>query len=257
MIGIIGGTGLYELIEGEEKKVKTEYGKPSDSILVGKIKDREVAFLPRHGKDHNYPPHKIPYKANISALEKLGVKRIIAPNAVGSLKKQINPGSFVINDQFVNFTSRVGTFYDGPKVMHVSSADPYCPELRKLAIDTGKDMGIKIHNKGTVVVVEGPRFSTRAESDFFRKQGWDIINMTQFPELFLAREKEMCYANISMVTDYDTGVEGEESVVSADEVAETFKENEEKLKKLLFELVPKIDKQKSCICSNALEGAGQ
>ncbi|MFB6089115.1 MAG: S-methyl-5'-thioadenosine phosphorylase [Candidatus Aenigmatarchaeota archaeon] len=257
MIGVIGGTGLYELIDGEEKEVKTEYGKPSDKILVGGIENKEVAFLPRHGKNHDYPPHKVPYKANIAALKKLGVERIIAPNAVGSLQKHIKPGSFVINDQFINFTHRTGTFYDGPKVMHVSSADPYCPELRKLAIENARSLGIDVHEKGTVVVIEGPRFSSRAESNFFRKQGWDIINMTQFPELMLAREREMCYVNISMVTDYDTGVGGEGEAVSAEEVGKTFRENERKLKELLFKMIPKVGEQKDCICSNALEGAEQ
>ncbi|MFB6075759.1 MAG: S-methyl-5'-thioadenosine phosphorylase [Candidatus Aenigmatarchaeota archaeon] len=257
MIGVIGGTGLYKLIDGEEREVNTEYGKPSDNILVGKIGNKEVAFLPRHGMNHDYPPHKVPYKANIAALKKLGVKRIIAPNAVGSLQKHIKPGSFVINDQFINFTHRTGTFYDGPKVMHVSSADPYCPDLRKIAIENVKKLGIDVHESGTVVVVEGPRFSSRAESNFFREQGWEIINMTQFPELMLAREMEMCYVNISMVTDYDTGVEGEGEAVSAEEVGKTFKANERKLKKLLFEMIPNIDEQKDCICSNALEGAEQ
>lgn len=258
MIGIIGGSGFYSLLEeAKEKKISTPYGKPSSKIMIGKIGNKEVAFLARHGVKHQYPPHKIPYKANIFALKELGVDRIIAPSAVGSLKAEIKPGSFLIPDQLVNFTRREDTFYDGPETTHVSYAEPYCPELRELLIKVSKKMKLPVHNNGTVVVVQGPRFSTKAESYFFRKQDWDIINMTQYPECVLARELEICYANISIITDYDTGLKNDPNVkpVSLEEVIGVFNENNEKLKKLIFEIVPKIPEKRECICSRALEGA--
>jgi 5'-methylthioadenosine phosphorylase len=258
MIGIFGGSGFYSLFEEAEKRgVETPYGKPSSKITVGKVGNKDVAFIARHGEKHEYPPHKVPYKANIYAMKELGVDRIIAPAAVGSLKPEIKPGDFLVPDQFVSFTNRDDTFYSGPDTVHISSADPYCPELRELIINEAKKAGLAVHSSGTVVVINGPRFASRAESDFFRRNNWDIINMTVYPELILARELELCYANIAIITDYDTGLKSDSNIkpVSLEEVIRVFKENNEKIKELLFNIIPKIPKERKCICSNALEGA--
>jgi 5'-methylthioadenosine phosphorylase len=254
MLGVIGGTGLYSLLEkAEEQKVETPYGPTSSPVQIGKISGRRVAFIARHGTKHQYPPHKVPYKANIWALKELGVKRIIAPAAVGSLKPEIKPGDFLVPDQFVNFTRRDDTFYDGPETVHVSSAEPYCPTLRKILIETMEG----VHEKGTVVVVQGPRFSTKSESDFFQKQGWDVINMTQYPECMLAREQEICYAGLCIITDYDTGLKSDPNVkpVTLEEVVKTFNRNVERLKTILQDVIPKIPEKRECVCAKALEGA--
>jgi len=208
-VGIIGGSGLYDFFgkNAKEIEVETTFGKPSDKITIGKIFGKRVAFLPRHGKKHQIPPHRIPYKANIQALKDIGVKRIIAPAAVGSLKEKIKPGDFVICDQFIDRTKkRDDTFYNGPKVAHIEMAYPYCKDLRKIAVSFAKKLKFRVHNKGTVVVIEGPKFSTAAESMSFSKMGCDVINMTQYPEVVLASELGMCYLNISLVTDYDVGI---------------------------------------------------
>ncbi len=257
MIGVFGGSGFYSLLENPEtKEAATPYGKTSSEITIGKIGGKDVAFIARHGTKHEYPPHRIPYKANVWAFKELGVTRIISPSAVGSLKKEIKPGEFLVPDQFVNFTRREDTFFDSETV-HIASHEPYCPELRKLLAESGKGMGLPVHEKGTVVVIQGPRFATHAESQMFREMGFDIINMTQYPEAVLAREQEMCYANISIVTDYDTGVKDDASIrpVTIEEVLRVFRENNEKIKKLIFDIVPKISKERKCICSTALEGA--
>lgn len=256
-IGVFGGSGFYELMESyEEIKVETPYGAPSDKIAIGEIAGKKVAFLPRHGKDHRYPPHMIPYRANLYAFKSLGVKRIIAPCAAGSLQKHIKPGDIVVCDQLVNRTfRRIDTFYDGPIVTHVSFADPYCPELRKIAIDTIRELGIPLHEKGTVVVIEGPRFSTRAESRWYTNMGWEVINMTQYPEAILARELEMCYVNISLITDYDVGMEGEIPPVTAEEVIKIFKENVDKAKKVIFKMIERMPIERSCKCGEALRFA--
>jgi len=259
VLAVIGGTGLYELFESEAEKreITTPYGKPSAAIAIGEIAGKKVAFLPRHGKKHEFPPHKIPYKANLFALKQLGVTRVIAPCAVGSLKPEIKPGDFVIADQVVNFTKREDTFYDGPETIHISFADPFCPELRSIVIDSLKELGLSFHPRGTAVVIQGPRFSTRAESEFYQRQGWDIINMTMYPECVLARELEMCYVNISIVTDYDVGLKGRSDIkpVTAEEVLRVFKANIEKLKELLKLVIAKVPEQRSCECSKALEKA--
>ncbi|MBI5061243.1 MAG: MTAP family purine nucleoside phosphorylase, partial [Candidatus Aenigmarchaeota archaeon] len=188
MIGIIGGSGFYSLLDDmKEKNTSTPYGKPSSTIRIGKIGNKTVAFIARHGDEHDLPPHKVPFKANAWALKQLGVKRILATSACGSLKKDIKPGDIVIPDQFVNFTRREDTFYDGPETVHISSHEPYCPELRKMIFDTAVKNGLPAHPSGTVVVIQGPRFSSQAESHFFRKLGFDIVNMTQYPEVMLAR----------------------------------------------------------------------
>lgn len=259
-IGIIGGSGFYSLLDDSESVyVDTPYGKPSDTIAVGKLGGKTVAFLPRHGRGHTIPPHKVPYRANIEALSKLGVKRIIATAAVGSLKEEYAPGNFVLFDQFVNFTNgRQDTFFDQNIVAHVSSAEPYCDDLRKTASKTMKDLKMKYHDKGTVVVINGPRFSTRSESRMFSSHGFETINMTQYPEAYLAREKTLCYLGIGMVTDYDVGVEGREDIkpVTNDEVMKVFAENIDKAKKLVSELVPKVSTdRKKCSCAGSLDHA--
>jgi len=258
MIGVFGGSGFYSLlVNAETVESETPFGKPSSPITIGKIGGKEVAFIARHGLQHEFPPHKIPYKANIYAFRELGVKRIIAPTAVGSLKKEIRPGDFLVPDQFINFTRREDTFYEERPVTHISSAEPYCPELRRLLIEAVAELRLNVHPHGTVVVIEGPRFATKAESDFYRSQGWDIINMTQYPEMVLAREMEMCYANISVITDYDTGIKDDPTIepVNLIDVARVFAENNEKLKMLLHSIIPKIPEVRACICPRALEGS--
>jgi len=197
-------SGLYEFFkDGKWITMKTSYGRPSDKIFLTEFNNKKIAFLPRHGRRHQFPPHKINYRANLFAFKKLGVKRIIAPAAVGSLQPKIKRGDFVICDQYIDRTRhRKDTFFDGPRTIHVSAADPYCPELRKIAIKACQKNKVRVHKKGTVVVIQGPRFSTRAESKWFTKMSWEVINMTQYPEVILAKELEMCYANISLATDF-------------------------------------------------------
>ena len=207
-IGVVGGSGFYSLLDDvREIKVDTPYGAPSDSVFLAEVAGRRVAFLPRHGRRHTIPPHKINYRANVWALRSLGVKAVISPCAAGSLQLPVKPGDFVVCDQFVDRTSgRADTFYDGPIVTHLSSAEIYDPVLRELAIDTIRDHGIEVHEQGTVVVISGPRFSTRSESKWFSDAGWEVINMTQYPEAWLCRELGMAVVNISLITDYDAGV---------------------------------------------------
>jgi len=258
-IGIIGGSGFYDLAVGlKEIKMETPYGPPSDKIALGKIAGRKVAFLPRHGKEHIIPPHKINYRANIWALKELGVARILTSHAVGSLQKEIKPGDFVILDQFVDRTKgRVDTFYDGPIATHISSAFPYCPQLRRLAIKTAQGLKMAVHERGTVVVIQGPRFSTAAESFWFTKMGWGVVNMTEYPEVVLAREKEICYCAIAVVTDYDAGLvtEGKVSPVSVQDVIANFNKSILKAKKLILEMIKNWPKKATCKCQEALKTA--
>lgn len=256
-IGIFGGSGFYSLLEGvDEVQVETPYGAPSAPVTIGEIEGVPVAFLPRHGKEHTLPPQMINYRANVWAMKSLGVERIIGPCAAGSLKEEVRPGDFVISDQLVDRTTgRKDTFYDGPITTHVSFADPYCPDMREVAIKTGRDQGITLHERGTVVTIQGPRFSTRAESKWFQQAGWEVINMTQYPEAYLARELEICYVNIALITDYDVGVEGRDDAVSHEEVIKVFTANNDKLRGLLFALVPALPTERNCHCSTALKGA--
>ncbi|MBX5491573.1 MAG: S-methyl-5'-thioadenosine phosphorylase [Chloroflexi bacterium] len=257
-IGVFGGSGFYSLLEHrEEHKIDTPFGPPSDVVHLGEIGGRRVAFLPRHGAQHEWPAHMVNYRANLWAMKQLGVRRILGPCAAGSLQPHVRPGDFVICDQFVDRTrGRADTFYNGPVATHVSTADPYCPELRPLAAQVAREQGITVHDRGTVVVVQGPRFSTRAESRWFASQGWEVINMTQYPECVLARELEMCYVNISLITDYDVGVDGADiSPVSADEVVRVFHANNARLRELLHALIPRIPSEPSCRCQQALQGA--
>lgn len=259
-IGIIGGSGFYSLLDDyEDVYIDTQYGKPSDSITLGKIGKRRVAFLPRHGRGHSIPPQKVPYRANIEALAKLGVRRIIATAAVGSLKEEYAPGQFVLFDQFVNMThGRQDTFFDQNIVAHVSMAEPYCSSMRKKAAEVMKELKISHHESGSVVVINGPRFSSKAESRFFSSQGFETINMTQYPEAALAHEKALCYLGIGMVTDYDAGLEGRGDIkpVTVEEINRVFGENISKAKQLVAALVPKLaTERKDCSCSKALDGA--
>ncbi|MHB1342290.1 MAG: S-methyl-5'-thioadenosine phosphorylase [Coriobacteriia bacterium] len=255
-IGVFGGSGFYSLLDDPiEVRVDTPYGAPSSPVMCGEIGGRSVAFLPRHGKEHQYPPHMINYRANVYAMKTLGVSQIIGPNACGSLQADVKPGDFVICDQFVDRTwGRKDTFYDGPTTTHVSSADPYCPAMRAVAVGQARELGITVHDRGTVVVIQGPRFSTRAESRWFASQGWEVINMTQYPESYLARELEMCYCNISLITDHDAGAEGAEPVTN-DEVVRVFAENNDKVKALLHAMIPALPVKRDCVCATALEGA--
>ncbi len=258
-IGIIGGSGFYSLLSGPKLvEESTQYGKPSSAIAVGTMADKTVAFLQRHGSKHTIPPHMVPYRANIDALAKLGVKRIVATGACGSVSSKYKPGDFVFFDQFFNMTQgRKDTFFDQDTVMHVSPADPYCPELRSIAIKTAKSMRLSFHDKGTIVVVNGPRFSTRAESMFFTRQGFHTINMTQYPEVMLARERQLCYLGIGLVTDYDVGLVGKKGVepVSNAEVMNMFSQNIEKVKGLIERMLPLIPDRRRCPCGRALDGA--
>ncbi|MDA4128687.1 MAG: S-methyl-5'-thioadenosine phosphorylase [Thaumarchaeota archaeon] len=257
--GVFGGSGFYSFFKkGEEIYPETPYGFPSGKIRIARVRGRRVAFLPRHGAHHEFPPHMVPYRANLTAFAGLGVTRVLGPNAVGSLKAEVKPGDMVLCDQFVNFTTgRRDTFFDGPETTHVSVADPYCPELRRIAIGAASNLGISVHPTGTVVVIQGPRFSTRSESKFFRGQGWDVINMTQYPEVALARELEMCYLNISLVTDYDVGLEGDPGTkpVSHEEVVKVFNKNIASLRSLLAEIIKAVPLRRGCDCGKALEHA--
>jgi 5'-methylthioadenosine phosphorylase len=255
-IGVFGGSGFYELLDNpKEYRVNTPFGAPSSPVMVGDIGGRSVAFLPRHGKEHQLPPHMINFRANVWAMKDLGVTRIIGPNACGSLQPHVEPGHFVVCDQFIDRTSgRKDTFYDGPVTTHVSSADPYCPTMRQTAVDTAGELGITAHPSGTVVVIQGPRFSTRAESRWFASQGWEVINMTQYPECYLARELEICYVNISLITDFDAGMEGVAPVTN-DEVVRVFNENNSKVKNLIHTMIPHLPVERQCPCATALDGA--
>src|SRR6476659_9393540 len=238
-IGVFGGSGFYSLLEDvREAKVDTPYGPPSDSIFLAEVAGRRVAFLPRHGRRHTIPPHKINYRANVWAMRSLGVKAVISPCAAGSLQLGVKPGDFVVSDQFVDRTrGRDDTFFDGPIVTHLSSAETYDPVLRRLAIETIRDHGIEVHEKGTVVVIEGPRFSTKAESKWFSDAGWEVINMTQYPEAWLCRELGMAVVNISLITDYDAGViEGTEAV-DAMSVLEVFQQNATRIQAVVLDLI--------------------
>jgi 5'-methylthioadenosine phosphorylase len=258
-IGIFGGSGFYKLLDNaQEVEVDTPFGEPSAPLFIGELGGVRVAFMPRHGVNHQFPPHKVNYRANVWAMKAAGVTRIIGPCAAGSLHASVPPGSFVICDQLVDRTRhRIDTFYDGPETTHIAFADPYCPEMRLLAAQACAKLGIPRRAHGTVVVVEGPRFSTRAESKWFAAQGWEVVNMTQYPEAVLARELEMCYLNVSLITDYDVGIEGDSSIkpVTSEEVFRVFNGNNDKLRSLLAELVPLIPAHPSCCCQNALEGA--
>ncbi|BCL15836.1 S-methyl-5'-thioadenosine phosphorylase [Micromonospora sagamiensis] len=253
-IAVIGGSGLYALLDNAvEHRVETPYGPPSDAITVAEVAGRRVAFLPRHGRDHRHPPHLIPYRANLWALRSLGVRRVLAPCAVGGLRPELGPGSFVVPDQLIDRTSgRAQTYYDRGAV-HVSFADPYCPAGRRTLLDAAAGRGVSAVDGGTVVVVEGPRFSTRAESRWFTAIGGSVVNMTGHPEAVLARELALCYTSIALVTDLDAGVEGGHSVTQ-EEVFRVFGENTDRLRDILLDAVAALPAERECTCASALDG---
>jgi 5'-methylthioadenosine phosphorylase len=258
-IGVFGGSGLYALLENQrDVKVETPYGAPSDVLALGEIAGRRVAFLPRHGRTHDLPPHIINYRANLWAMKELGVERIIGPCAAGSLKAEVKPGHFAVCDQLVDRTNaRKDTFYDGPVTTHVSFAYPYCAQLRPIAIKAIKDAGITCHERGTVVTIQGPRFSTVAESRWYASHGWEVINMTQYPEAYLARELEMCYVNISLITDYDVGLEGQAGIepVTHEGVIQVFQANNARVKQVIHTMIERMPDKRECACGSALQGA--
>jgi len=254
--GIIGGSGLYH-IEGIEiidrLQIGTPYGPPSDELLLARIGEHEVVFLPRHGSKHTIPPHKINYRANIYAMKLAGVQRIISISAVGSLRKHIHPGEFVLVDQFVDRThSRASSFFDGPIVAHVSMADPVCNQLREALASACAKLDINCHNGGRYLVMQGPQFSSRAESELYRSWGMDVIGMTNLPEAKLAREAEICYATVAMCTDYDCwhGQEEDVSVQSILEVMQTNVGNAQRMLQLFF--AGEIQPSCGCGCNEAL-----
>jgi 5'-methylthioadenosine phosphorylase len=254
-IGVIGGSGFYELLErGDEVAVETPFGAPSDAIVVGEVAGRRVAFLPRHGRDHRFPPHRIPYRANLWALRALGVRQVLAPSAVGSLTLAYQPGTLAVPDQLVDRTrSRQQTYYDAGGAVHVPFADPYCPDGRAVVIAAARDVGWVPEESGTLVVIEGPRFSTRAESRWYAAQGWTLVGMTALPEAALARELALCYTTLALVTDTDAGVaEGEG--VTQEEVFAEFGRNVARLRDLVFAAIAALPHERNCPCPHALDG---
>jgi 5'-methylthioadenosine phosphorylase len=265
-IGIIGGTGLHAFLD--EPKVlhpHTPYGPPSGPITVGELSGQPVAFLPRHGPHHELPPHRINNRANLWALARLGVERVIGPCAAGSLRPDLSPGDLVVLDQLVDRTwGRIDTFLDGPEVGHISFADPYCPELSATVAAAaaehaarqaaGDGPGWRVHPTGTVVVVQGPRFSTRAESVMYRALGFDVINMTQYPEAYLARELGLCYAGLALVTDRDTGIEGDGTgdAVTMEAILAVLDETVERARDVISSAVPTAaTSRRRCGCRGA------
>ena len=257
-VGIIGGSGLYNM-EGmtvvEKVKVNTPFGEPSDAIILGNVEGVRVAFLPRHGEGHRIAPSELPAKANIYALKSLGVERIISVSAVGSLKEEIEPLDVVIPDQLIDATKgRASTFFTDGIATHISFAEPFCPVLNQLSFETGTKVGPKVHKGGTYLVMEGPQFSTRAESQLYHSWGADIIAMTALPEAKLAREAEICYTTLAFVTDYDCWHQTEEEV-SVEIILQNLKKNVENSKRILKKVVSSLPHERNCVCRSALKYA--
>lgn len=255
-IAIIGGSGIYDpgmFVSSEKRKVYTPYGHPSAQIEIGDYKGLKVAFLPRHGEKHSIPPHAINFRANIWALKELGVERVLAPSAVGSLQEDYKPGELVLPEQFIDRTwGRPGTFYDGGVVAHVSMADPFCPEMIDVLQRSAEQLRVPLRRGGTYVCIQGPRFSTRAESRMFRSLGAEIVGMTLIPEVSLAREARMCYCTLAAITDYDVWAD---EPVSAEEVVRTMAENTDKVKRLLADALSKIPPTRGCSCGRHMDQA--
>jgi 5'-methylthioadenosine phosphorylase len=243
-VGVFGGSGFSSFLDDVDTvDVDTPYGAPSGPVTIGTIGDRRVAFLPRHGRRHELPPHRINYRANVWAMRELGVRAIVAPCAAGSLQSHIHPGELVVVDQLVDRTSgRADTFFDGPEVHHVAFAEPYAVGLRAVLVATAAELGLPTHDGGTMVVVQGPRFSTRAESRWFGSMGWEVINMTGYPEAVLAAEIAIPYAAVALITDYDAGVEGVDGIepVTEEMVFSFFEGNIERVRTLLFAAIPRL-----------------
>ena len=257
-IGVIGGSGLYK-IEGmtgiEEVKPKTPFGEPSDSIIVGELEGKSIAFLPRHGRGHRLSPTEVPSRANIYALKSMGVEWIISVSAVGSLKEDIHPLDIVIPDQLIDRTkSRVSSFFSGGLVAHVPFAEPFCPILSDVLCQAALDVGARVHKGGTCIVMEGPLFSTKAESNLYRSWGASIIGMTALPEAKLAREAEICYATLACITDYDTWHETEDSV-TINMALENLLRNVDTAKRIIDTVAASIPQRRECICAEALKNA--
>jgi len=253
-IGIIGGTASIDtnlLKDAREIEVDTPYGKPSDRITLGVLEGRRVAILPRHGKNHTIPPHEINFRANIHALKQMGVKRIIATAAVGSLKEEYRAGEVVVPDQFIDMSRKIHSMYGTGKFYHVSMADPFCTEMRKTMIEVTKRLGIPLKENGTYVKIDGPQFSTRAASRMYRQFG-DIVGMTSIPEAILARESEICFSIIATVTDYDVWAE---RPVSFDEIRRVMARNIDNTKRIIQETIRNLPTERSCGCRDALKGA--
>ncbi len=256
-IGVFGGTAFYSWLDDvEEVAVQTPYGAPSAPVAVGHVEGRAVAFLARHGPGHSIPAHRINYRANLWALRRLGVRRVLAPSSVGSLQPHVKPGHLVVVDQLVDRTSgRADTFFDGPLPAHATFADPYCPELSGVTLASARAEGVPVHEAGTVVVIQGPRFSTRAESQWFSAAGWSVVNMTQYPEAALARELGICYSGLALVTDYDAGVERAEAV-TMETVFRVLAENIERVKGVLLRAIPAIPATAGCDCAHGAMDPG-
>ncbi|MFF4476270.1 S-methyl-5'-thioadenosine phosphorylase [Streptomyces melanosporofaciens] len=264
-IGVIGGSGFYTFLDDvTEITVETPYGAPSDSLVLGDIEGRRVAFLPRHGRKHHLPPHRINYRANLWALRSLGVRQVFGPCAVGGLQPEYGPGTLLVPDQLVDRTkTRTQTYFDGeplpdgriPNVVHTTFADPYCPVGRNAAVDAARGRGWEPVDGGTMCVIEGPRFSTRAESRWHASQGWSVVGMTGHPEAVLARELGLCYTSLTLVTDLDAGVETGEGVTHT-EVLKVFGENVGRLREVLFDAVGKLPENstRDCLCTHAHDG---
>ena len=258
-IGVFGGSGFYTFLPNmEEIKIETPYGAPSDKVALATINGKRVAFLARHGRDHSHPAPFVNYRANVFAMKKLGVREILAPCACGSLQPDIHPGDFVILDQFVDRTyGRKDTFFEGPVTHHIAAADPYCPRLRQIAIKHAQNLGIRVHPTGTMVVIQGPRFSTRAESHWFTQMGWHVVGMTQYPEVILAKELGICYVGIALVTDYDVGVAGDISrpPVSIEEVLRVMRNNTERVQQLIINMLTDLGSSRDCPCERDAQAA--
>ena len=256
-IGIIGGSGLEDpkiLKDAKDIPANTKFGNPSSYLTTGKISDVDVVILSRHGKNHSIMPGNVNYRANILALKEQNCTHIIATTACGSLREEIKPGHFVFCDQFIDRTTkRASTFYDTDKVCHIPMAEPFCPKLRNILAETAKEMKLDHHKKGTVVTIEGPRFSTKAESHMFRNWGADVINMSTVPEVVLAREAGICYAIVAMSTDYDCWRDSEEGV-NIEMVLKTMHQNAENVKKLILAAIPKI-KYNECRCMEDIKSS--
>jgi len=242
-IGVIGGSGFYALSDAlADVVLDTPYGPASDPLSVGEVAGRRVAFVARHGRDHRFPPHRVPYRANLWALHSLGVRQVLAPCAVGSLRAELGPGALVIPDQLVDRTSgRAATYFDGPTVHHANFADPFCPRLRTHAVAAAAAGDWPVTDGGTMVVIEGPRFSSRAESRWYASAGWSLVNMTALPEAALARELGMCFTSVALVTDRDSGVEdADHPSVTQAEVFAFFAANSERLRTLIGDLIARL-----------------
>jgi 5'-methylthioadenosine phosphorylase len=240
-VGVFGGSGFYEFLNDvTEHAVDTPYGPPASPVTIGTVSGRRVAFLARHGRDHEFPAHRVPFRANVWALWSLGVRSVVAPCSTGSLQADLHPGDFVVVDQLVDRTwGRADTYHDDPPVQHQTFADPYDAAMRSALVAAGRRLGLVVHDGGTMVVINGPRFSTRAESRWFRSMGWSVVNMTGYPEAVLAAELGVPYASVALVTDYDAGVDGHEPV-TLETVFAVMRQNVERVRDLIVAAVPDL-----------------